>query len=164
MVTYFAFFRPAKRRNVGVVELIILSFGLSVVLRYGLQLIFGHEQRYFKVPFQNPIMVLGYGVPPFRVTALAGVLAGAIILYWFIQKTRLGIQIRALAGDEKLAQVSGINPWRSPCSSGSSPGWPAVPPAPSTGSGPPLARCWGGASSSTSSWPSWSAGPRGCGE
>ncbi|MCU0280782.1 MAG: branched-chain amino acid ABC transporter permease [Acidimicrobiia bacterium] len=110
VVTYFAFFRPAKRRNVGVVELIILSFGLSILLRYGLQLIFGHEQRYFKVPFQNPIKVFGLGVPPFRVTALAGVVAGALLLYWFIQKTRLGIQIRALAGDEKLAQVSGINP------------------------------------------------------
>lgn len=110
VITYFAFFRPAHRRNVGVVEVIILSFGLSIVLRYGLQLIFGHEQRYFKVPFQNPIKILGLGVPPFRVTALAGVVAGALILYWFIQKTRLGIQIRALAGDEKLAQVSGINP------------------------------------------------------
>jgi branched-subunit amino acid ABC-type transport system permease component len=110
VATYFAFFRPAKQRNVGVVELIILSFGLSIVLRYGLQLIFGHEQRYFKVPFQNPIKILGLGVPPFRVTALAGVIAGALLLYWFIQKTRLGIQIRALAGDEKLAQVSGINP------------------------------------------------------
>jgi len=110
VITYFAFFRPAHRRSVGVVEVIILSFGLSIVLRYGLQLIFGHEQRYFKVPFQNPIRILGLGVPPFRVTALAGVIAGALILYWFIQKTRLGIQIRALAGDEKLAQVSGINP------------------------------------------------------
>ncbi|MBN2113381.1 MAG: branched-chain amino acid ABC transporter permease [Acidimicrobiia bacterium] len=110
VITYFAFFRPAHNRNVGVVEMIILSFGLSIVLRYGLQLIFGHEQRYFKVPFQNPIRILGLGVPPFRVTALAGVVAGALILYWFIQKTRLGIQIRALAGDEKLAQVSGINP------------------------------------------------------
>ena len=110
VATYFAFFRPAKRRNVGVVELIILSFGLSIVLRYGLQLIFGHEQRYFKVPFQKPVMILGYGVPPFRLTALAGVIAGALNLYWFIQKTRLGVQIRALAGDEKLAQVSGINP------------------------------------------------------
>ena len=110
VATYFAFFRPAKRRDVGVVEMIILSFGLSMFLRYGLQLIFGHEQRYFKVAFQKPIMVLGLGVPPFRVTALAGVIAAALLLYWFIQKTRLGVQIRALAGDEKLAQVSGINP------------------------------------------------------
>ena len=110
VATYFAFFRPAKRRNVGVVELIILSFGLSVFLRYGLQFIFGYEQRFFKVPLQTPVRILGYGVPPFRLVALGGVMAGALILYWFIQKTRLGIQIRALAGDEKLAQVSGINP------------------------------------------------------
>jgi branched-subunit amino acid ABC-type transport system permease component len=108
--TYFAFFRPAKQRNVGVVELIILSFGLSILLRYGLQFVFGYEQRYFEVSFQKPIFILGLGVSPFRLTALASVVAAAIILYWFIQKTRLGVQIRALAGDEKLAQVSGINP------------------------------------------------------
>ena len=110
VATYFAFFRPAKRRNMGAVEMIILSFGLSIFLRYGLQFIFGYEQRYYDVPFQNPIRVLGLGVPPFRVFALGSVLALALLLYWFIQKTRLGIQIRALAGDEKLAQVSGINP------------------------------------------------------
>jgi branched-chain amino acid transport system permease protein len=110
VVTYFAFFRPAKQRNVGVVELIILSFGLSIVLRYGLQFIFGYEQRYFQVPFQKPIFVLGLGVSPFRLTALASVVAASLLLYWFIQKTRLGVQIRALAGDENLAQASGINP------------------------------------------------------
>ena len=110
VATYFAFFRPAKQRNMGAVEMIILSFGLSIFLRYGLQFIFGYEQRYYDVPFQNPIRVLGLGVPPFRVFALGSVLAIALLLYWFIQKTRLGIQIRALAGDEKLAQVSGINP------------------------------------------------------
>ncbi|MFH1329232.1 MAG: branched-chain amino acid ABC transporter permease [Actinomycetota bacterium] len=110
VATYFAFFRPAKLRNVGVVELIILSFGLSIVLRYGLQFVFGYEQRYFQVPFQKPVFVLGLGVSPFRLTALASVIAASLILYWFIQKTRLGIQIRALAGDEQLAQVSGINP------------------------------------------------------
>ena len=47
--TYFAVFRPAKRRNVGVLELIIISFGLSVFLRHGLQFIFGYPVRFFDV-------------------------------------------------------------------------------------------------------------------
>ena len=54
--------------------------------------------------------MLGVGVSPFRLTALASALGIALLLYWFIRKSRLGVQIRALAGDEKLAQVSGINP------------------------------------------------------
>ncbi len=110
VLTYFAIFRPAKQRNVGVVETIIISFGLSIFLRYGLQFIFGFEFRYYDVPIPKSLSVLGVGVSPFRLTALGTTLALALLLIWFIRKSRLGVQIRALAGDEKLAQVSGINP------------------------------------------------------
>jgi branched-chain amino acid transport system permease protein len=110
VLTYFAIFRPAKQRNVGVVEMIIISFGLSVFLRYGLQFIFGFEFRYYDVTVPKSLKVLGVGVSPFRLTALAAALAIALALYWFIRRSRLGVQIRALAGDEQLAQVSGINP------------------------------------------------------
>ena len=110
VLTYFAIFRPAKLRNVGVVETIIISFGLSVFLRYGLQFIFGFEFRYYDVPTPKSLRILGVGVSPFRIIALAGALGIALALYWFIRKSRLGVQIRALAGDEKLAQASGINP------------------------------------------------------
>jgi branched-subunit amino acid ABC-type transport system permease component len=110
VLTYFAIFRPAKQRNVGVVETIIISFGLSVFLRYGLQFIFGFEFRYYDVPPPKSLRILGVGVSPFRLIALASALGIALALYWFIRKSKLGVQIRALAGDEKLAQVSGINP------------------------------------------------------
>jgi branched-chain amino acid transport system permease protein len=110
VATYFAIFRPAKLRNVGVVETIIISFGLSVFLRYGLQFIFGFEFRYYDVPVPKSLSVLGVGVSPFRLTALGSALGISLLLVWFIRKSRLGVQIRALAGDEKLAQASGINP------------------------------------------------------
>jgi branched-chain amino acid transport system permease protein len=110
VLTYFAIFRLAKLRNVGVVETIIISFGLSVFLRYGLQFIFGFEFRYYDVPVPKSLSVLGVGVSPFRLTALGSALGISLLLIWFIRKSRLGVQIRALAGDEKLAQVSGINP------------------------------------------------------
>lgn len=110
VLTYFAVFRPAKLRGVGVVEAIIISFGLSVFLRYGLQFIFGFEFRYYNVPVPKSLRVLGVGVSPFRLIALGGALAIALLLIWFIRKSRLGVQIRALAGDEQLAQASGINP------------------------------------------------------
>jgi branched-chain amino acid transport system permease protein len=110
VLTYFAIFRPAKLRGVGVVETIIVSFGLSIFIRYGLQFIFGFEFRYYSVPVPKSLRVLGVGVSPFRLTALGSALAISLLLIWFIRKSRLGVRIRALAGDENLAQVSGINP------------------------------------------------------
>jgi branched-chain amino acid transport system permease protein len=108
--TYFAIFRPAKRRNVGALELIIISFGLSVFLRHGLQFVFGYPVRFFDVPPPDTIFVLGVGVASFRLLALASVAVLALLLYWFIQRSNYGLQIRALASDEDLAQVSGIRP------------------------------------------------------
>lgn len=108
--TYFAIFRPAKRRDVGVLEMIIISLGLSVFLRHALQFVFGYPVRFFDVPPPDTIGVLGVGVGSFRLLALGTVLLLALLLYWFIQRTTFGLQIRALASDEDLAEVSGIRP------------------------------------------------------
>ncbi len=110
VATYFAIFRPAKKRNVGVLEMIIISLGLSVFLRHGLQFVFGYPVRFFDVPPPESLRVLGVGVSSFRLLALGSVLVLALLLYWFIQKSSYGLQIRALASDENLAQVSGIRP------------------------------------------------------
>lgn len=110
VATYLGIFRPAKRRNVGALELIIVSFGLSIFLRYGLQFVFGYPVRFFDVPPPETVYVLGVGVGSFRLLAVAVVAVLSLLLYWFIQRSRLGLQIRALASDENLAQVSGIRP------------------------------------------------------
>jgi len=110
VATYLAIFRPAKRRNVGVLELIIISFGLSIFLRHALQFVFGYPVRFYDVPPPDTIMVLGTGVTSFRLLALASVAVLSGLLYLFIQRSRYGLQVRALANDEDLAQVSGIRP------------------------------------------------------
>lgn len=110
VATYFAVFRPAKLRHVGGLEMIIISFGLSVFLRHGLQFVFGYPVRFFDVPAPDTIYVLGVGVSSFRLLAVISVFILALGLFWFIQKTSYGLQIRALASDEDLAQVSGIRP------------------------------------------------------
>jgi branched-subunit amino acid ABC-type transport system permease component len=110
VATYLLIFRPAKQRNVGVLELIIISFGLSIVLRHGLQFIFGYPTIFFDVPPPDTVRVLGVGVTSFRLVALGTVAGLAFLLYLFIQRTDYGLQIRALASDEQLAKASGIRP------------------------------------------------------
>lgn len=108
--TYFAVFRPAKKLKVGGLEMIIISFGLSIVLRHALQFVFGYPVRFFDVPPPISIRVLGVGVGAFRILALLSVAVVSLALYWFIQRSSFGLQIRALASDEDLAQASGIRP------------------------------------------------------
>jgi branched-chain amino acid transport system permease protein len=110
VATYLALFRPARRRNVGALELIIISFGLSILLRHGLQFVFGYPERFYDVPPPDTIMLLGVGVTSFRLLAVASVVVLSLLLWLFIQRTTYGLQMRALASDEALARVSGIRP------------------------------------------------------
>jgi branched-subunit amino acid ABC-type transport system permease component len=110
LVTYLALFRPAKRRHVGGLEMIIISFGLSIFLRHALQFVFGYPERFYDVPPPDTIMVLGVGVTSFRLLALASVAVLSVLLWLFIQRTSYGLKMRALASDEGLAKVSGIRP------------------------------------------------------
>ena len=110
LVTYLALFRPAKRRHVGGLEMIIISFGLSIFLRHALQFVFGYPERFYDVPPPDTIMVLGVGVTSFRLLALASVAVLSTLLWLFIQRTGYGLKMRALASDEGLAKVSGIRP------------------------------------------------------
>jgi branched-chain amino acid transport system permease protein len=111
VATYLFIFRPAKLRGVKELELIIISFGLSIALRYGLQFVFGTPARFFDEQPPDSVDVLGVGVASFRLVALLSVVVLAIGLYLFIQRSRYGLMVRALAGDESLAQVSGIRPF-----------------------------------------------------
>ena len=111
VATYLLIFRPAKLRGVRALELIIISFGLSIALRYGLQFVFGTPARFFDERPPDSVNVLGVGVASFRLVALLSVVVLAVGLYLFIQRSRYGLMVRALAGDEELAQVSGIRPF-----------------------------------------------------
>jgi branched-chain amino acid transport system permease protein len=110
VVTYLLVFLPPKRRRVGAVEMIIISFGLSVVLRHALQYVFGYEIVFFKVPPPTYMKILGVGVTSHDIVAVTLAIVLTLALSLFIQRTRYGKQIRALASDEALAQASGINP------------------------------------------------------
>jgi branched-subunit amino acid ABC-type transport system permease component len=110
VATYLLIFRPAKQRGVGVLEMIIISFGLSIFLRHGLQFIFGYPVRFFDVPSAETIYILDVGISSFRLVALVSVIILALLVYLFIRRSKYGLQARALAADENLAQVSGIRP------------------------------------------------------
>jgi branched-subunit amino acid ABC-type transport system permease component len=110
VLAYLLVFRPALRRGLGSAELIVLSVGLSFAIRYAARLIFGIELYLFDTGPINSISVLGTGVTSFQLVALALVATFAVALYLVIFKTNYGERMRALAGNEALAQVSGINP------------------------------------------------------
>lgn len=110
VATYLLIFRPAQRRGVHATELIILSIGLSFMLRYGLVLFVGAENIYVDEPPVAYFNFLGVGATNLQLIALILVGIVAFNLYWIIYRTGFGEVIRGLANNEELAMVSGINP------------------------------------------------------
>lgn len=110
VATYLYLFRPAQKRGVNATELIILSLGLSFMLRYGLVLFVGAENIYVNEPPIAYFNFLGIGATNLQLIALILVLVVAFNLYWVIYRTGFGEVIRGLADNKDLAVVSGINP------------------------------------------------------
>ena len=110
VASYLLLFRPAQMRGVKTTELIILSLGLSFLLRYGLVLFTGAENIFVNEPPIIYFNFLGIGATNLQIIALILVLITAFNLYWILHKTSFGEIIRGLANNEELAKVSGINP------------------------------------------------------
>ncbi|CAN5701340.1 branched-chain amino acid ABC transporter permease [soil metagenome] len=128
VLTYLLIFRPAMRRGVGPTEMIILSVGVSFLIRFmlrvgeipfdilGLRLsdfeLFGIALYNFSTgPLVNA-QILGIVVSETKLVSLALAAAFTMGLYLFIFRTDYGARMRALAGNLELAQVSGIDPVR----------------------------------------------------
>lgn len=100
-----------KRTRVGwVMNTFLLTVGLSFVLTNGTTLVLGPNfrgiPRYYDVP---PLQFLGMRIAVDRLFAFVIAIITIAILTWFMQRTRTGRAIRAVAQDETGAQLVGIN-------------------------------------------------------
>jgi len=110
VITYLAVFRPAMRRGMGKSEMIILSVGVSFVLRFGINLIYGSNLFYFNVGKTYYLTLFGMGITSTQLICLGLALIIALGLYLFMYKTNYGQIMRALSDNEELATIAGINP------------------------------------------------------
>ncbi|GAX90876.1 branched-chain amino acid ABC transporter permease [Effusibacillus lacus] len=100
-------FKPL--RNSDRVNLMVSSLGVSIILQNAVQLIWGPDPRNLQSPFTNMQIHLGGMVlngQRLFVVFVAALLIG--VLYYVIQKTKIGIAMRACAFDMETAKLMGI--------------------------------------------------------
>lgn len=91
------------------VNLLVSSLGVSIILQNAVQLIWGPDPRNLSSPLTNVQMNLGGMVlngQRLFVVLVAALLIG--ILYYVIQKTKVGIAMRACAFDMETANLMGV--------------------------------------------------------
>lgn len=102
-----AIWRPLRKRRVGLTQMMIVSIGLSLVVRYIFQIIYGGDT---KVLSQGEIWNIA-GVPTQAVNVISAAIGVVILLLVaaFLTKTRIGKATRAVADNASLAAATGID-------------------------------------------------------
>lgn len=97
-------------RKAGFVVLLIITIGISILLRGLGQLIWGTYPKPLP-PFSNnnPINIFGAVIVPQSIWIFAVLVFLLILLYFFFEKTVMGSAVKACVINPKAAQLMGIN-------------------------------------------------------
>jgi neutral amino acid transport system permease protein len=100
---------PMRVKGAGVLQLILMSLGLALVIRYVIQYIWGTEIRQLDVNVTDTISFAGVQIGQ---TKLIVIVVGVVVLVaigLMLRYTLLGKRMRALADNLELAETSGID-------------------------------------------------------
>jgi len=90
------------------IVLLISSFGMALILRSLVQLIWGSGNEVYSPGIQLPIRVADIAIKPDHLWIIAGTAALIALLHLFLQYTRFGKAMRAMADNADLARITGI--------------------------------------------------------
>lgn len=100
--------KPLRKRRVGLNQMMIVSIGLSIVVRYLLLIFFGGETKVLSGAFEAvKLGPVDTTVTSLWSMALAAVTLAAVAI--FLTRTRIGKATRAVSDNSALAAASGID-------------------------------------------------------
>jgi neutral amino acid transport system permease protein len=105
-----AVWRPLRRRRVGVVQLMIVSIGLSLALRYLFQFFIGGNTQ--QLPGATALPIQLFGSVSMTVIDMVSIVISIVALLGFaawLLFTRIGKATRAISDNPSLAAASGID-------------------------------------------------------
>lgn len=104
-------YRPLRKRKAANLVYLIASFGVFVFIQNLLQLIYGAQILSVRTgPVVEGHHVLGAVITNIQILILAVSILFLIGLWFFIQRSKLGKAMRAVADDPMAASTVGINP------------------------------------------------------
>lgn len=103
-------FRPALKRNVDQLYLVLLTLGIGIVLSNAALLIWGANPVVYSIPLTHQIYaVAGYPFPGVYVYIAVAMPLLLIGLQLFFSRTWVGVAARAVADDKETASMMGVN-------------------------------------------------------
>ncbi len=99
-----------RRLSGNVLGQVLVTLGVAYIIADACLLIWGGDPIPIPtpVPLQQPLRIGGFAFPAYRIAVVVLALFAAVVLYMFIEKTRLGAMIRAGVDDPQMARAVGI--------------------------------------------------------
>ncbi|MBT2369782.1 branched-chain amino acid ABC transporter permease [Streptomyces sp. ISL-10] len=102
--------RPLRARGTGLINMFIVTIGLSLLLRHIVLVLYGARPgSYAQYDIQQAIDLGPAGITPRDLTVTVLSLLTLLGVAALLQRTRIGTAIRAVSGNRDLAEASGID-------------------------------------------------------
>ena len=102
-------FSRLRRRGAHPLSMVFAAFGVALILRNLVLLLWGPEARYYTTELQMAVLVLpGVRMLPDQIFVLAFTLLVVVAAHLILRYSRLGMAMRAMAESPGLARVCGI--------------------------------------------------------
>lgn len=102
-------YRPLRQSNR--LAAVVSALGASIFFSNAIMLVYGARSQVYPSGIlpATTIAILGIEIPLMRIIMFVGTVVLMLLLYWFINRTRIGTAIRAVAIDQGAAKLMGIN-------------------------------------------------------
>ncbi|OYR59584.1 hypothetical protein DJ83_12545 [Halorubrum ezzemoulense] len=102
-------FYPLRREGAGALSLLITSFGLSIILRNAVEMVWSSDPRRFDVGGAEAMAIAGVRITTVQIAIVVVSLVLMIAIHLLLTRTTLGVTMRATASNRSLALSSGVN-------------------------------------------------------
>lgn len=101
------FYKPL--RSLPTIYTVIASFGVAMLLRSAIQLTWGTDSQVYFTGFQKPLVFFDtFRIASRHIQFIIFTIIIASALHYFLNKTRTGKSMRAVADDPELASICGL--------------------------------------------------------
>jgi branched-chain amino acid transport system permease protein len=110
LAAYFVVFRPLQRRAAAPAESLVATLGVFVLLVGIAAVVWGLQGRRAPALFGTRRLSFGgAGVRSDAVVNLVVVAVTLLVLWWLTTRTRIGVQVRAVVTDRRLAEMTRVD-------------------------------------------------------
>lgn len=102
--------RPLRRQGTGLIAMLVISIGLSILVRY--LLLYqagGRRARYEQFALQSPYEIGPLNIVPRDLWIIGISVSTLLVVAFAVQRTKIGKAMRAVADNRDLAESSGID-------------------------------------------------------